>query len=438
MAGTAFRFIHSSDFHLEQPLHGVTEVPRHLHELFLDAAISAAERVFEAAVAERVDFVCLTGDLVHVGRGGPRALSFLHNQFLRLEKEGIAVYWSGGEQEMTRMWPGAVPLPANVTLIDQLRPQHHWHRRGETLLARITGRAWSPDERFSDLAIPATEEPVFGIAMLHGDFSGKQLNDTSVDYWALGGRHQPQTIKGAHGKAHYSGTPQGREPTDVGPHGCTLVDVDKSGGATLRTIHTDVARWYDEQFTLDDDADKEWLLREMRVRSRRLLDGASGRQLLVSWSVFDGDQLKDTKSDELAAQLREQGLAMEVLKSVRADFGQSTPGLWSVCFRAEPPAVLPAGWYQEETILGDLLRMIQSYQTDDTAPIDLTTWAEGMPLEGSLREALRVTDPGERQRLLRRVAVLGVDILRGDRILSDEASEMSWLRGSAATGASEE
>ena len=38
MAGRQLRFVHASDLHLEQPLHGVTEVPDHLRDLFLDAA----------------------------------------------------------------------------------------------------------------------------------------------------------------------------------------------------------------------------------------------------------------------------------------------------------------------------------------------------------------------------------------------------------------
>ena len=52
MSQRPFRFVHSGDFHLEMPLQGVAEVPKHLREPFLDAAYDAARRVFDRAMNE--------------------------------------------------------------------------------------------------------------------------------------------------------------------------------------------------------------------------------------------------------------------------------------------------------------------------------------------------------------------------------------------------
>ena len=84
MSGQSFRFLHASDFHLEEPLGGLAEVPPHLGELFLDAPFTAAERVFDVAVRERVDFVILSGDILEPTLAGPRGISFLLNQFATL------------------------------------------------------------------------------------------------------------------------------------------------------------------------------------------------------------------------------------------------------------------------------------------------------------------------------------------------------------------
>ena len=73
MAGLPFTFLHTSDLHLEQPLHGVAEVPDHLCELFLDAPYRAAQSIFDAAIEHRVDFVVLAGDVADWHRAGPRA-----------------------------------------------------------------------------------------------------------------------------------------------------------------------------------------------------------------------------------------------------------------------------------------------------------------------------------------------------------------------------
>ena len=52
MSQPPLRFVHASDFHLELPLGGVSEVPSHLRELFLEAPFQAAHQVFDIAVTE--------------------------------------------------------------------------------------------------------------------------------------------------------------------------------------------------------------------------------------------------------------------------------------------------------------------------------------------------------------------------------------------------
>ncbi|HJS06952.1 MAG TPA: metallophosphoesterase, partial [Pirellulales bacterium] len=60
----AFRFLHTSDFHLEQPPAGLAEIPDHLRDLLVEAPYRAAANVFQAAIESEVDFVVLAGDLV--------------------------------------------------------------------------------------------------------------------------------------------------------------------------------------------------------------------------------------------------------------------------------------------------------------------------------------------------------------------------------------
>ena len=67
-----FRFIHASDFHLEQPPTGLLEIPDHLREVLIDAPLNGAHEVFEAAVSDAVDFVVLAGDILDPLAAGPR------------------------------------------------------------------------------------------------------------------------------------------------------------------------------------------------------------------------------------------------------------------------------------------------------------------------------------------------------------------------------
>ena len=52
----------------------------------------SAAGVFETALAEKVDFVVLSGDLLHSRHAGPRGPLFLIEQFERLAERNIAVY----------------------------------------------------------------------------------------------------------------------------------------------------------------------------------------------------------------------------------------------------------------------------------------------------------------------------------------------------------
>ena len=99
-----FRFVHAADFHLERPLRGLAEVPDHLRVALIDAPYRAAERVFDAAIKERVDFVVLAGDILDPLAAGPRGLVFLGEQFQRLAAQGIRVYWAGGRSDDFERW----------------------------------------------------------------------------------------------------------------------------------------------------------------------------------------------------------------------------------------------------------------------------------------------------------------------------------------------
>jgi hypothetical protein len=102
-------------------------------------------------------------------------------------------------------------------------------------------------------------------------------------------------------------------------------------------------------------------------------------------------------------------------------YGREVPGVWVTEVTAEPPALLPSGWYEEDTVLGELLRVVQRYQEDEHEPIaEVDEFLADIQADAEMIELLRIKDPRERADVLRRVAVYGVDMLRGPRVLSEE------------------
>ena len=245
MPTTPFRFVHSGDFHLEQPLMGVADVPDHLRDLFLDAPYDGARRVFEAAVAEDADFVLLSGDIVHPAKTGPRGPLFLVEQFTRLAARGIDVYWAGGPADPPEAWPAAVRLPENVHLFPQGHVEEVLASGKAGPLARLAGVSRGPQRPLRPGDFHADPGGLYTIAIAHGDAEPAALQCRGLDYWALGGRHDRSTPQSSPIVIHYSGSPQGRWPRELGIHGCTLVQVDAQRQTHTSLIPTDAVRWLD-------------------------------------------------------------------------------------------------------------------------------------------------------------------------------------------------
>jgi len=69
------------------------ELPDALKDACLSAVWKSAERVFDLALEQNVDFLLLTGDVLQPDLTGARGLVFLTQQFNRLRERGISVYW---------------------------------------------------------------------------------------------------------------------------------------------------------------------------------------------------------------------------------------------------------------------------------------------------------------------------------------------------------
>jgi exonuclease SbcD len=426
MTQRPFRFIHASDVHLERPLSGVTEVPDALREAFLEAPYLAAERVFECALAEQVDFVVLAGDVLQAEVTGPRGPLFLVSQFERLRHRGIRVYWAGGKVDPPEAWPAAIRLPDNVHLFPHGRFEELLHHRGGEPVARLLGTSTlrSCDVRAGEFN--ATSSSLYTIAVAHGNADRELLTDLAVSmqppasiqptvqYWALGGRHGRHSPSEAPYLAHYPGTPQGRNPTEVGAHGCTLVEVDEDGAAHLRALASDVLRWRHERIAVDAGTSKDDLAQALSESLRALVAAAPGLDLLISWEVHG--------TGPLLPLLRRGTLGAELLDALRGQFGRGSPAAWSVSLEAAADAALPADWFRQENLLGDFLRAVADIEaapaTSPRGRIDLTAMLKARRAEGEWGKALSLDDDATRRHVLARAAALGADLLSGEESLS--------------------
>ena len=284
MSHRPFRFVHASDFHLEMPLQGVAEVPDHLREALLDAAYTAAERVFDAVLAEEAEFLVLSGDILHPPQTGPRGPLFLSEQFARLAQRQIPVYWASGGVDPPEAWPAVIPL-ARQCASDVPRPGC---RTGSSARRRAVGPAAAgrPRRQSHDAARAIFTPTRPGCIRRRSAWNGRNggPGTPGIDYWALGGRHDRSTLFSAPQVAHYAGSPQGRRPDEAGVHGCTLVQVDENRQSRTILVPTDAIRWLSERVVVEVTTSRSELESLLRQRMQTLLETTPKLGLMVSWT----------------------------------------------------------------------------------------------------------------------------------------------------------
>ena len=406
MSHAPLRFVHAGDFHLEQPPFGISEVPGHLRELLVESAYWAAERVVEVALAEPTDLLLLAGDLLDPHKTGPRGPSFLVEQFERLREHGVTVYWSGGRADPPEAWPSSLRLPPNVHVFAVSRPEGVIHKREGEPLARVIGVSRASGEGLRPADFTPDPAGLFSIALVHGKADAERLKARGIDYWALGGSHRRGTLFDSPGMAHYPGTPQGRHPQQTGPHGCTLVQLDDPRRLRTTFVPADVLRWQTERLSVDESTEQAELARRLHDRVQALKEAHPAVDLMIAWTIAGSGPILD--------RLRRGTLAGELLEALRREHGLGSPAAWSVSLVAEAAHVLPATWYEQETISGDFLRQLRQYQANPEMPIHLEGYLAEAHRAGPLGTAAALTGAAERERVLREAAILGVDLLSGE------------------------
>jgi DNA repair exonuclease SbcCD nuclease subunit len=409
MPGRPLRFLHASDFHLDRPLGGVTEIPDHLRELFVDAPFKAARRVFDAALAEKVDFVVLSGNLLEPESAGPRGMLFLVEQFERLATQDIHVYWAAGHYDNFDHWPASIRLPETVRLFARPRPEDFTAMRDGRPVAFLTGLGNTRRHGIRAADFWPDKNGLFSIAVVHGEATSELLADRPIDYWALGSSHARHSLFTSPHVAHYPGSPQGRLPSEVGPHGATLVVADEDRQVALTSISTDVVRWQQQRLVVDSTTTRERLEQLLENRAQEV-SLASGVDLLVSWTIAG--------TGPLIASLRHGRMAADLLTRLRRDFGHRTLSVWSISLNVESPASFPENWLEQDSLRGEFLRTVRTLESAPDADVLVTLRLDNYLNEkqraGELAAAASLEDPHRRNRILRQAALLGADLLSGE------------------------
>ena len=405
----AVKFIHASDFHLDQPMSGLSELPKHLIPTLANAPYEAAQKVFDMAIAERVDFVLLSGDLFDLELGSARAPAFLLSNFQRLADRDIHVYWCAGKCDHPDRWPSSIELPETVVTFSSGVVEEVEHRRDGQRVATILGAGHDPRRKtVEDFSTPVDDVPV--IALTYGEFDTAQLVSNNVRYWALGSRHKSAKLDKNGTVLVYPGTPQGRTPKESGPHGFKFCRIDTTGKLRITSVDADRVRWLPQKVAISENVNMKELKDALAERALKIISDTTEQIVLSRWFL--------STDGPFNPRIRKREWSDEILNWLRDEFGRGDKGLWSVGVRVEAPKSLPMDWYEEDTILGEYMRAVGRYQSDESLKLNLHDY---MPqtVKGDLMASVGHVATDNRETTLRNAALIGIEYLAGHKVVDE-------------------
>nr|WP_296748232.1 DNA repair exonuclease [Thioalkalivibrio sp.] len=250
---SSFRFLHAADIHLDSPLRGLSGQEGSAAERIRTATREAFDLLVGRAIAERVAFLVIAGDLYDGDWRDYRTGLFFAAQMGRLNQAGIPVFLLHGNHDAESQITRRLALPDNVRVFGTRDPETFLL---EELGVALHGQSFRQRE-VRDNLVPGYPEPVsgaFNIGVLHTGLGGMgghenyapcalgDLVAKGYAYWALGHVHQFQVL---HEQPHvvFPGNLQGRHIRETGAKGAALVEVEEGQIADVNIVPCDIVRW---------------------------------------------------------------------------------------------------------------------------------------------------------------------------------------------------
>jgi DNA repair exonuclease SbcCD nuclease subunit len=400
------RFIHASDLHIDSPLRGLDRYDGAPVERLRSATRSALERLVDKALAERVDFLLLAGDIYDRDWQDFHTGLFFRGQMVRLERAGIRCFIVQGNHDAQGVISRQLTLPSNVTVFSSRAAQTV---KLDDLSVAIHGRSF-PEREVNEDLVPSYPPPVpgfFNIGLLHTSLTGRAGHDTyaptdlptlvakGYDYWALGHVHAREVLN-ERPRIVFCGNLQGRHAKETGAKGCELVTVE-AGRVEAEFIALDVVRWSQLSVPLDG-VDRLESLNEAFARALEpVLDGTTDRLHAVRVTLTGSTELHRLE----AAQ---PGTLAAAMHAAAQDIG--TAEIWIEQVRLDLSTPLDrARAAQRQDAVGELVRLVDTIAGDDTelmrrAQVELGDLLGAMPAEVTAGDVPRLDDPAELRSLL--------------------------------------
>lgn len=247
------KFIHTADIHLDSPLIGLQQYEGAPVDEMRVAPRRALQNLVNLAIAEKVGFVLIAGDLFDGDWKDYNTGLFFSAQMAKLREAGVMVLLVAGNHDASSQITKYLRMPENVKSFSVESPDTVIM---EGLGIAVHGQGFHTRAVTADLtpAYPPPTPQYFNIGLLHTCATGREGHEPyapcsiqgllakNYDYWALGHVHKYELIH-EDPWILFSGNIQGRHTRETGPKGCTLVTVQNGRVLSLEQRELDILRW---------------------------------------------------------------------------------------------------------------------------------------------------------------------------------------------------
>ena len=395
-----FKFIHTADIHLDSPLHKLDRYEGAPVDEFRQATRRAFENLIQLALAEKVAFVLIAGDLFDGDWKDYNTGLFFVAQMARLRDAGIRVFIVAGNHDAANKISKTLRLPDNVITFPTENPATF---RLQEINVAVHGQSFASPVVKKDLSIgyPKADSGFFNIGLLHSCLTGREghepyapcspegLRNKGYDYWALGHVHQKERVLGEP-PIVFSGNLQGRHARETGPKGCMLVSVEDSPRVDIEFKPTDVVRWLATDVKVAGSESGYDIVDLFGRRLIELLDDNEGLPMAVRVRI-EGET---HACDEVLADLERWS---NEIRSSALEIGSGRVWVEKVNFKLTPPSSIKRLKHAEGAI-DELLKLFNELAAEPESRLRLATELSDLEkkLPRELKEgvdAIRFHDP---------------------------------------------
>ncbi len=285
-----FTFLHAADIHLDSPLRGLDKYDGAPVDDIRNATRRALENLVATAIAEKVSFVVIAGDLYDGDWRDFHTGLYFASQMVRLKDAGIPVFAVTGNHDAANRMTKSLPLPGNVKLFSTKHPETAML---DEIDVAIHGQSFANQCTTVDLAkdYPPPKLGSFNIGVLHTSLSGREGHDSyavlgrmlgakGYDYWALGHVHAREIVS-TDPTIAFPGNIQGRHIRECNAKGCLSVRVSDNRQVSVEFRPLDVLRWEYIKIDLSDVHSNAELIEKVSAEVREAHQSADGLPLAL-------------------------------------------------------------------------------------------------------------------------------------------------------------